>query len=496
MHLQLNRQPLEHSTVTIQSKSTRTAEGHVAPPGTFAGFRTKDAPQDEDLYKCVHCGFCLSACPTYLETGLEAESPRGRIALMKAVREGRLEITKQVLGHWDMCLQCRACEVACPSGVPYGRLMEGTRAEVAAHIKRPLTERMGRAVGYRGLLANPGQLRMAGRAVRLYQRTPLRVIARGTGLLKILPGGLDHLDRTMPHIGNKFFVADGRVIPAIGARRARVAMLAGCVMTLMHSPALEAATRVLARNGVEVVLTAGQGCCGALNTHAGERESAREMARRNIDSFLAASPDAIIVASAGCGSSMKEYGDLLHSDTGYGEKAEKASKLTRDIHEFLASLPLIPPRAGASFESIKKAGTPATAPLRVTYQDACHLVSAQRIKNAPRDLLCAIPGVELVEMPESAICCGSAGTYSITQKEMSQRLGRRKAQNVLSVQPDVVATGNPGCALQLENYLRDLTAKDKTARQPQVRYVVELLDEAYRSEEETLYAQQAGGQDQ
>lgn len=475
--------------MTAQVKTKQTTEAHVAPPGTFAGFRTKDAPRDDDLYKCVHCGFCLSACPTYLETGLEAESPRGRIALMKAVREGRLEVTKQVLGHWDMCLQCRACEVACPSGVPYGRLMEGTRAEVAAHIKRPLKERLGRAAGYRGVLANPGQMRMAGRAVRLYQRTPLRVIARGTGLLKIMPGGMDHLDRTMPRISKKFFIADGRVIPATGTKRARVAMLAGCVMTLMHSPALDAATRVLARNGVEVVLTDGQGCCGALNTHAGERESARQMARRNIDSFLAADPDAIIVASAGCGSTMKEYSELLHADAGYAGKAHRVSKLTKDIHEFLATLPLIPPRASLAPRQALASGhpepvekRPASAPLRVTYQDACHLVSAQRVKDAPRSLLQAIPGVELVEMPEAAICCGSAGTYSITQKEMSQRLGRRKARNVLSVEPDVVATGNPGCALQLENYLRDLTAKDKTARQPRVRYVVELLDEAYAAE--------------
>jgi glycolate oxidase iron-sulfur subunit len=372
--------------------------------------------------------------------------------------------------------------------------MEAVRADLASTLKRPLKERAARAVGYRGLLADPGRLRMAGRALKVYQRTPLRVIARGTGVLKILPGGLDYLDKTMPRLSDRFFVADGRVVPAIGPKRARVAMLAGCVMTLMHAPALEAATRVLARNGVEVVLAADQGCCGALNTHAGEREPAREMARRNVDSFLAASPDAIVVASAGCGSTMKEYGELLRSDPEYAVKAERVGALTRDIHEFLVSLPLIPPGAGLAPRAGRSGEPPEPAtghpglvegrppPLRVTYQDACHLINAQRIAEAPRQLLRAIPGVELVEMPEAAICCGSAGTYSVTQKEMSQRLGRRKARNVMSVQPDVVATGNPGCALQLENYLRDVTGKDRAARPPRVRYVVELLDEAYAVE--------------
>jgi glycolate oxidase iron-sulfur subunit len=360
--------------------------------------------------------------------------------------------------------------------------MESTRSEVAAHIGRPLKERIGRAIGFRGILTSPARLRAAGRALRFYQRTPLRAIARGTGVLGVLPGNVKYLDSTLPRINDRFFVADGRVIPAAGQRRARVAMLAGCVMTLMHSPALEAATRVLARNGVEVVLTAGQGCCGALNAHAGERGSAREMARRNIDSFLAADPDAIIVASAGCGSTMKEYGDLLHSDPVYREKAMQAGRLTRDIHEFLASLPLIPPKAKPSFEGLRTPGTATDRPLRVTYQDACHLISAQRIKDAPRSLLRAIPGVELVEMPEAGICCGSAGTYSIAQKDMSQRLGRRKARNAQAVQPDVVATGNPGCALQLENYLREMATPGNVSPPPEVRYVIELLDEAYGAE--------------
>jgi glycolate oxidase iron-sulfur subunit len=457
----------------------------AAPRLPSSNFRSVHAPTEADLYKCVHCGFCLNACPTYLETGLEAESPRGRIALMKAVNEGRLDVTPAVTAHWDLCLQCRACEVACPSGVPYGRLMEDTRAALNEHVKRPVMERAGRSIGYKWLLGSPGRLRAAGRAARFYQRSPMRTIARGSGLLKLLPGGADYLDSTMPRISGSFFLADGRTIPAQGAKRARVAMLAGCVMTLMHAPALEAATRVLSRNGVETVLTSDQGCCGALNLHAGERESALEMARRNIDSFLAAKPDAVIVASAGCGSTMKEYGHILREDPGYAAKAAEVSALSKDIHEFLAGLPLDPPRARAQFASLRQPGASEADPLRVTYQDACHLANAQRITQPPRALLRAIPGVELVPMPEPAVCCGSAGTYSITEREMSQRLGRRKAANVAATGADVVATGNPGCALQMENHLRMQAkgaGKGQGQRAPQVRYVVELLAEAYAAE--------------
>jgi glycolate oxidase iron-sulfur subunit len=434
----------------------------VGPAGTFRGFITSDAPRDEDLYKCVHCGFCLNACPTYLETGLEMESPRGRIALMKGVREGRLQMTPQVVKHWDLCLQCRACEVACPSGVPYGRLMEATRAEVEEQFKRPFKERLARNVGYNSVLTSPSTLRWVGRAAKFYRKTGMQSLARKTGLLGVLPGDSEYLDKSMPEMSDRFFVADGRVIPAQGERRAKVALLAGCVMALMHAPAMEAAVRVLTRNGVEVRLTARQGCCGALNAHAGELESARKMARRNIDSFLTAMPDAVIVASAGCGSTMKEYDELLHGDRAYQEKAQHVSSLTRDIHEFLIDLGLRKPQAELNYT--------------VAYQDACHLANAQRITTAPRQVLDSIPGLKRVEMPEATVCCGSAGTYSITQKEMSQRLGRRKARNIESTGAQVVATGNPGCALQIANALQAIGSRAR------VRYVVELLDAAYAKE--------------
>ena len=440
----------------------------VGPAGTFPGFSGPHAPQEADLYKCIHCGFCLQACPTYLETGLEAESPRGRIALMKAVNEGRLDMTLSVIGHWDMCLQCRACELSCPSGVEYGKLMEATRAQVQQHTKRSFTERTARSVGYNTILPSPMKLRMAGTALKIYKKSGMRTIARGSGLLKLLPGDAMLADEYLPELSKNFFVAKGQVHAAIGVRKAKVAMLAGCVMALTHAETLEATVRVLTRNGIEVHVTAGQGCCGALNTHSGEPESAIEMAKKNIDSFLSISPDAIVSASAGCGAAMKEYDYLLGNEPGYSDKAKQVAELTKDIHELLVEY---------DFEAPKK-----TLDVTVTYQDSCHLLNAQRITEAPRAILNAIPGLKLVALGEPAMCCGSAGTYSITQREMSAQLGKRKARNVVATGADIVATGNPGCAMQLDFALTQIADEDSTERTTKVRHVVDLLDEAYALE--------------
>lgn len=410
----------------------------------------------------MHCGLCLNACPTYLETGMEAESPRGRIALMKAVREGRATMTPALVEHWDLCLQCRACEAVCPSNVPYGRLMEATRTEMTAQASRSVAERAGRALGYRVLLPSPGKLRLAGAGLKLYQKSGVQRAIRASRVLKLAPGGLFNLEQGAPEIRGKFFVPRGQVVPARGERRARVTLLSGCVMPLIHGPTMEATIRVLTRNGVEVVVPAGQGCCGTLNVHAGEREKAREMARRTIDTLLIEDIDAVIVASAGCGSAMKEYGELLSGDDAYRERAERFGKLARDVHEFLAGLPLDPPKAELN--------------LTVTYQDACHLAHAQRITKPPRTLLRAIPGVRLVEMPESSVCCGAGGTYFLQEPEMSKRLARRKATNVVTSRAGVVATPNPGCAIQMENALKRLGSATEVA------YVVDLLDRAYALE--------------
>jgi len=448
--------------------STDQSHESVGPAGTFPGFSGPHAPQDSDLYKCVHCGFCLQACPTYLETGLESESPRGRIALMKAVNEGRLDMSPSVVGHWDLCLQCRACELACPSGVEYGKLMEATRAQVEQHTKRSFTERTARSVGYKTLLPSPMKLRMAGNALKFYKKSGMRTIARGTGLLKLLPGDAELADSYLPDLSKNFFVAKGQVHSAKGVRKAKVAMLAGCVMALTHAESLEATVRVLTRNGIEVHLTGGQGCCGALNTHSGEPDSAIEMAKKNIDSFLSVSPDAIVSASAGCGAAMKDYGELLANEPDYTDKAEQVSELTKDIHELLVEY---------EFEAPTK-----PLDITVTYQDPCHLINVQRITDAPRTILNSIPGLNLIDLGEAALCCGSAGTYSITQREMSAQLGKRKARNVVATGAEIVATGNPGCAMQLDFALTQVADEDSTDRTIKVRYVVDLLDQAYALE--------------
>jgi len=440
----------------------------IGPAGTFPGFSGPHAPKESDLYRCVHCGFCLQACPTYLETGLEAESPRGRIALMKAVNEGRLEMTDSVIGHWDMCLQCRACELSCPSGVEYGKLMEATRAQVQQHTEQSFTEKTARSIGYKTVLSSPMKLRMAGNALKLYKKSGMRTIARGTGLLKLLPGDAELADEYLPELSKKFFVAKGQVHPAKGLRKAKVAMLAGCVMALTHAETLEATVRVLTRNGIEVNLTAGQGCCGALNTHAGEPDSAIEMAKKNIDSFLSINPDAIVSASAGCGAAMKDYGELLSDEADYAEKAERVATLSKDIHELLVE---------HEFEAPKK-----SLDVTVTYQDPCHLLNVQRITDPPRAILNSIPGLTLVDLGEPSICCGSAGTYSLTQREMSAQLGKRKARNVLATGAEIVATGNPGCAMQLDFALTQVAEEDSHDRTTKVRYIVDLLDEAYSLE--------------
>ncbi len=427
------------------------------------GFTGPDAPAEPDMYRCVHCGLCLSACPTYVETGLEAESPRGRIALMKAVHEGRTGISDRLVSHWEMCLQCRACEAVCPSGVPYGRIMEHTRAQVAEHGQQsPELNRLSRMF-LRAALPHNRRLRLAGHLMRAYQRSGLQKLARKSGLLRWLPGGLGDLETQMPVMGARFFGASKKTYSAEGQRRMTVGLLSGCVMPLMQGDAMRAAVRVLQRNGCDVVVPPAQGCCGALNLHAGDLELGRRMARRNIDAFLQANVDVIITASAGCGSAMKEYNDLLQGDPYYVAAANEFAEKTQDITEFLAALPLDPPQA--------------EYPCHVTMQDPCHLAHAQRITAAPRQVLQSIPGLTLTEMAESAMCCGSAGFYSLIQREMSGRLQRRKVNRALATEANIIASANPGCIAQLEQGLRNVGSDVR------VLHVVQVLDAAYRAEQ-------------
>ena len=436
-----------------------------SPQGGFTG---GDSPAEEDMYRCVHCGLCLSACPTYAVSGLETESPRGRIALMKAVNEERLEITPRVASHWDACLQCRACEAVCPSGVPYGRMMEKTRYQMLAAVNEASGNSKTSRWFLRNGLPNLGRLRLGARLMRVYQRSRLQKLVRGSGGLRLLPGPVADLEAQLPEIRGPIFgpssrAYKGRGRPGGPEKKLTVGLLSGCVMPVLQGGTMEAAVRVLTRNGCDVVVPQGQGCCGALNIHGGDLEYGRSMARRNIDVFLDSGVDRIVTASAGCGSAMKEYHQLLSDDPGYAEKAQRFSELTADITEFLTSLPLEPPKGEIS--------------RRVTYQDPCHLAHAQRVSEAPREVLRSIPGLELVEMEEASMCCGAAGLYAVLQKDLAGRILDRKMGHIAATGAEQVVTANPGCMMQIEQGLRSL---GKPAR---VVHVVDVLDEAYRAED-------------
>ncbi len=433
------------------------------PTVAHPGFASPDGPREEDMYKCVHCGFCLQACPTYLETGLETESPRGRIALMKAVNEGRIGITPEVYRHWDLCIQCRACEVACPSGVPYGNLIEATMSEVEPRRKKGFLSRAVGNFALNSIIPRQGRLELVASLLRLYQWSGMQTTIRKTKVLSTLAPGLAELEMSAPTVSKRRLTAKGQVYPAQGEVRAKVAILSGCVMPLMHGPEMDAAVRVLTRNRCEVEVTEGQGCCGAIHSHVGDLDRARELARRNIDAFEGRGVDAVIVASAGCGARMKEYDHLLEDDPDYAERAAKFSATVKDIHEFLVDLPFTPPTG-----SVEK---------RVTYQDSCHLANAQRITDAPRTILTSIPGVELVEMERSDVCCGAGGTYTITEREFSLRVLDSKMRNVGRTNADVLATANPGCVLQLQY------GTQRYGPPIEIAYVTDLLDEAYRRED-------------
>ena len=430
----------------------------------FAGFSGADAPAEADMYRCVHCGLCLSACPTYRVTALEMESPRGRIALMKAVNEGRVEISDRIVSHWEACLNCRACEAVCPSGVPYGRMMERTRAQVRVRGKQ--SDGLKRMTRWflRGLLPRPGLMRLGATLLRFYQHLGVQAVARRARLVRLLPGSLGELEAKLPKMSGRFFGPSRRTFRPEGEEpRLKVALLSGCIMPLMQAETMRATVRVLALNGCEVSVPRRQGCCGALNLHAGDLETGRAMARRNIDAFLSAGVDRIVTCSAGCGSSMKEYSELLKDDPSYADKARQASEMTRDINELLLELPFRHPVSHLE--------------RRVTYQDPCHLAHAQRISSAPRTILQSITGVQLEEMDNADMCCGGAGIYSAVQPDLSGRILSRKVEAIVETEAEEAITANPGCMLQLEQGL------EVSGHRIPVRHVVDILDEAYRLEE-------------
>ena len=413
-------------------------------------------PNRDLLDDCVHCGFCLPTCPTYLLWGRETDSPRGRIHLMRLRRDGRESNPQSFVEHIDTCLGCMACVTACPSGVQYDSLLEAARPEVERIASRGFADRAFRRAIFE-MFPHPARLRWLAWPLGLYQKSGLQKLVHASGIMTLLPKRLQAMERLLPPIS---FDALRRPmperVPAEGTARRRVGLLAGCVQRVFFSEVNEATARVLAAEGCDVLIPKEQGCCGALAEHAGEEADAMASARRLIDVFERIDVDTIVVNAAGCGSAMKRYGHLLRNDKDYAERARTFSARCRDISEVLADLE---PRARRG-----------RIDARVAYHDACHLQHAQGVRAQPRRLLQGIPGVEVREIAESEICCGSAGIYNLLEPDAANELRDRKVQNIMGTGADVIVSSNPGCLLQIA------TGFEQSGRAVSIMHLVELLD--------------------
>jgi len=416
---------------------------------------------------CVHCGLCTAACPTYLETGNENNSPRGRIYLMRAVTDGRLELTDAVKGHLDLCLDCRSCETACPSGVQYGRLIEPFRVEMqqaaaAARGRTTTGDWFQRWILY-GMFPYPNRLKWALAPARLAQALGLDRFAERMGLMKLLPEKLRRMQRLLPVLPKREPPLPAR-LPAIGPQRARVALFTGCVADAIFHHVNWATARVLQHNGCEVLIPQSQACCGAIHYHSGAGAPALQLAQQNAAAFSLDDVDAVIINVAGCGSMLKDYGHMAHELAGDNpalcEPLDRFARKVKDISEFLSALGPIPPTG--------------VVERKVAYHDACHLAHAQKIREQPRELLSLVPGLELVPLAESDICCGAAGSYNLTEGEMADRLAARKLAHILATGADTLVSANAGCTLQIQAALRD------AGHDIWVAHPMEILDASYR----------------
>ena len=427
-----------------------------SPAAGPAAFDAHHPPSGDLVGDCVHCGFCLPTCPTYLLWGEEMDSPRGRIYLMKQGLEGE-PLDDAMVRHFDQCLGCMACLTACPSGVQYDKLIEATRAQVERRHERPVTERAIRRLVF-STFPYPRRLRLLRPALRAYQRPLLQKLVRRSRVLERLPGTLATMEALVPPLGDVHGVPE--VTPPVGPRRARVGVLLGCVQREFFSGVNAATVRVLAAEGCEVVAPRTQGCCGALSLHVGREDEAVRFAKRLIATFESTGVEAVIVNAAGCGSSMKDYAHVLRDERGWPERAKRFASKVRDVSEWLAELGPAAPRHPLD--------------LTVAYHDACHLAHAQGVRRQPRALLTQIPGVTVREIPEAEICCGSAGVYNLLQPEPARALGDRKATNVLATGADLLVTANPGCLMQIDAALR------RAGTTLPLAHPVELLDASIR----------------
>jgi glycolate oxidase iron-sulfur subunit len=434
----------------------------MATESTASQFGSQAAIPYERYLDCIHCGLCTASCPTYLETGDENNSPRGRIYLMRAVTDGRMELTENVTRHLDLCLDCRSCETACPSGVQYGRLIEPFR--VAMHRPKPgqpVQRDWFRSIILYGLFPYAERLKWALWPARLMQVTRLDRVIEFLGLNRLLPVKLQRMQRLLPRLKSRPASLPER-LPATGESRARVALFTGCVAEAMFPEVNAATARVLQRNGCDVVVPKTQKCCGAIHYHSGAGFPALELALANEEAFQ--DVDTVLVNVAGCGSMLKDYGHLAEEvcpdRPDLIDRMKRLAAKFQDINEFLAKLGVCEP----------------SVPIQetVTYHDACHLCHAQQIRTQPRELLSQIPGLKVVPLGESEICCGAAGSYNLTEPEMADQLGQRKVRNILETGAQCVVTANAGCSLQIQAMLRDAGRSDIPVLHP-----VELLDRSY-----------------
>jgi len=437
------------------------------------------------VQQCMHCGLCLPTCPTYDATKLERNSPRGRIALMRAIADDKLDVTKAFGDEMYFCLGCLACMTACPAGVNYAELFEHARAEIEERgILNSPKRNLIRGFTVRWLFMDLRRLELVGKAIRLYQQLGLQTLLRRSGILKLLPKRMRELEAMTPQI-QPAFSADliAPITPAVGERKYRVAMLTGCAQDLTFSDVNRDTVEVLARNGCEVVTPPEQSCCGSLHAHNGEWTLAQQLARRNIEQFPPGKFDAIITNAGGCGSHLKHFSHLLADDSLYAARAAQWDAKVKDIHEWLAEIWIESPKARLAETNKTLAPSDreseealARSSLVVTYHESCHLSHGQKVVNQPRELLRALPGLKLVELPEANWCCGSAGIYNLTQPEMAGKLLERKIKHIRSTGANVVATANPGCLLQL------ITGAAKAGLNLRVVHPTTLLAEAYRAE--------------
>jgi glycolate oxidase iron-sulfur subunit len=433
---------------------------------TGVPFDPNHPPDPKLIDSCVHCGFCLSTCPSYRVIGKETDSPRGRIYMMDEINEGRATLSPAMVQHFDSCLGCLACVTTCPSGVEYDQLIAAMRPQIERNYPRSPAEKLLRNLIF-SIFPYPKRLRALLRPLLIYQKVGLQQWFRKQPLLnKLLPKTIAAMESILPTLSPKGFRDDlPEIIPAQGKKRYRVGMLLGCVQRVFLPEVNEATVRVLTANGCEVVIPKGQGCCAALSHHQGQEEQAKTLAREMIDRFEETGVEFIVINASGCGHTMKEYGRLLAEDPMYSDRARAFSAKVRDVQEFLDQVGLTAPLAALQAE-----------PLTVVYQDACHMIHGQKIQSQPRRLLRQIPGLKLKEPIDAALCCGSAGVYNIFQPEVADELGQQKVDNLTKTGAQLIASANVGCTLQLNKHLQ---LQRKTVP---ILHPMQLLDYAIRGE--------------